>query len=248
MNQEHQTLSNLQSSNFLKNPISLSFDDFEITAESFRPVTKGLGFHQEQQKTNFKQISRTKIEKIRSQAPLGNMLRGNETRIKNLAPMGLEAFYGATAPVPEIMLPELDKDIARPAVVLKNVSPVIQLFAWIIDVAVILSSVVITGVALMLASRINFGLIQKLVSSQDLMLFTSSIFAIYYILYFTILDISSSPGKTIFGIRLVGTDQNTLTMKNTFIRSLVSLFSLLAFCFPLLLDFQGRLSDTRIVK
>jgi len=50
------------------------------------------------------------------------------------------------------------------------------------------------------------------------------------------------------GIRLLKTDNTNVSVKNTFTRALVSLLSVVALFLPMLLDFQGRLSDTKVVK
>jgi uncharacterized RDD family membrane protein YckC len=239
---------------FSKTPISLSFDDFDINVESFKPVTKGLGFHHEQKKTTFKPITHPKIESFRSNGPLSNISSNTESKIRNQAPTGLEAFYGTTSAA--IVPTESFKDIAQESNVgtakiqenIKNASSISQFLAWLIDISVISALLVLTGVCLVLASGMNYQLILKLISKMDIIIFSSSIFAIYYILYFTILDLSTSPGKLLLGLRLVATEGDNLTVKNTFTRSAVSLLSIFAFCFPMLLDFQGRLSDTKIIK
>ena len=232
-----------------KMPISLSFDDFELNAESFKPVTKGLGFHQEQKKVSFKPSIQHKIEKTNPQAPLHNLLRTNENKIKNQAPSGLEAFYGVKpAPIQEKMLPEKETILSKPTKVFKDAAQSDQFIAWIIDIFLIASSVVLTGTLLVLVSGISFNVMIKLVTEQDLILFGSSLFGIYYILYFTILELSTTPGKIIMNLQLVNTDQGPLKIKHTFTRAFVSLLSLLVFCLPMVLDFQGRLSDTKIVK
>lgn len=242
---------NQEEHSFSKTPINLSFDDFEISAESFKPVTKGLGFHQEQKKTTFKPVTHAKMETLRPTGPLNNISRDLEVRIKKQTPTGLEAFYGASSvtafPTPEA-LSEVKISNAKTADIQLTVSPLIQFSAWLIDLIIILGLVVITGTCLVLTSGIDYSLILKLVSRSDLLIFSSSVFAIYYILYFTILDLSATLGKIIFGIRLAGTDNNGFSVKNTFVRSVVSLLSMMVFCFPMFLDFQGRLSDTKIIK
>ena len=94
----------------------------------------------------------------------------------------------------------------------------------------------------------QFQMLARIISNQDLIAFTASIFSIYYLLYFTILDLSASPGKTILGLRLIKTDNTSVSVKHTFTRALISLFSSIALFLPMLLDFQGRLSDTKVVK
>jgi uncharacterized RDD family membrane protein YckC len=243
MNNEEQT--------FSKTPISLSFDDFDFNVESFKPVTKGLGFHHEQKKSNYKPVTHPKIETLRSSGPLINISSVTETRIRKQAPTGLEAFYGTSA-ASEASILEISPEIKNVTNFnqenTKSASSILQFSAWLIDMLVIFALIAITGVCLVLASGMDYQIILKLISKLDLMIFSVSIFAIYYVLYFTILDLSTSPGKLILGLRLVGTDGGNINAKNTFTRSIVSLLSLLVFCLPMFLDFQGRLSDTKIIK
>jgi uncharacterized RDD family membrane protein YckC len=63
-----------------------------------------------------------------------------------------------------------------------------------------------------------------------------------------VLDLTGSPGKTIMGIRLLKLDNKEVTVKNTFTRSAVSLLSFIALFLPMVIDFQGRLSDTKTVN
>jgi uncharacterized RDD family membrane protein YckC len=241
MNQEQHT--------FSETPIVMSFDDFEISAESFKPVTKGLGFHQDQKKTNFKPVIHAKIETSRISGPLTKISQEIETKINKQAPMGLEAFYGAASPQTQTSTEkEIKLEISKPFEIPEDVPAIMQFSAWLIDLAVVLALVAITAACLVLASGLNYSLISKLVTKSDLILFSATIFSIYYILYFTILDLSGSPGKIILGIKLTTTDSSQIAIKNTFTRSLVSLLSILGFCLPMLLDFQGRLSDTKIEK
>lgn len=242
---------NQEEHSFSKTPISMSFDDFEISAESFKPVTKGLGFHQEQKKTTFKPMTHVKLETLRSTGPLNNISSDLEVKIKKQSPTGLEAFYGASSVTTfstSESLPEVKMGLTKSDEIQLRASPLVQLLAWIVDLVIILGLVALTGTCLVLASGIDYGLMLKLVSRPDLLIFSSSVFAIYYILYFTILDLSATPGKIIFGIRLTGTDRNGFSVKNTFIRSVISLLSMMVFCLPMFLDFQGRLSDTKIIK
>jgi hypothetical protein len=234
-----------------KKPINISFDDFEINAESFKPVTKGLGFHHEQKKTTFKPTSRPQSEITRSNLPLNKISSETALKVKAQAPVGLEAFYSnpnILAPIQSESTPITPNEITINTETVNSVSLATQTLSWIVDLILVLSLVALTGISLVIASGIEYGLILKLISKIDLAVFSGSVFAIYYILYFTILDLSGTPGKLLLGIRLVGTEKNNFSIKNTFLRSLISLLSIFVFCLPMLLDFQGRLSDTKLVK
>jgi len=80
--------------------------------------------------------------------------------------------------------------------VYKEASGVAQLSAWLIDVAMVVSFVALTAALLVAVSGIDYKIFAKIVSNYDLIIFSSSLFTIYYLMYFTILDLSNSPGKT----------------------------------------------------
>jgi hypothetical protein len=233
-------------------PIQVNLDEFNLDEASFKPMTKGLGFHHEQKKTSFKVAPKeTKTFASAKTQPVLNSLSDKNT--KTIAtqhiPSGLEAFYGTQvkAKQSEIFEIEVEEKIESKKKV-TEASSFSQFGAWIIDLLVIASFEIITGALLILASGIEFKVLTRLVSTQDLIAFSASIFSIYYLLYFTILDLSASPGKTLFGIKLIKSDKGNVAVKNTFTRALVSLLSAVALFLPMLLDFQGRLSDTKLVK
>ncbi len=247
-------------------PIQIDLDEFQISEDTFKPMTKGLGFHQDTKRPSFKPSPKEVKPFGSPTSPLGKSLNampastiGQANAAKpvmgNQLPSGLEAFYGKTQePTTDTNLFEQkitktkEEKKASTASNLKTAPQMSQFMAWIIDVLVIASFVVLTGALLVFASGIDYRLYDRLISQQDLAAFSAAIFSIYYLLYFTILDLSATPGKTIFAIRLVKSDGGEVSVKHTFGRALISLFSGIALFLPMLLDFQGRLSDTKVVK
>ena len=244
-------------------PIQVNLDEFNISEDSFKPMTKGLGFHQDQKRVTFKPAPKevkafgTTRTQPKASAVLSSMSGGQAALISaQHIPTGLEAFYGAKGNpgnlVNEQNVLEKKLDIketkSETKLVLKIAPTGAQFIAWLIDLLVVASFVAVTGALLVLASGIQFHVFIRLISERDLLIFSAAIFSIYYLLYFTILDLSSSPGKTIMGIRLLRADNKNVTVKNTFTRALVSLLSSVALFLPMLLDFQGRLSDSKVVK
>lgn len=256
MNQDHHSFSSK-----VAKPIQVDLDEFQISEETFKPMTKGLGFHQDTKRPSFKPAPKEVKAFGSPKAPMTSALStlsatstAKPSTQTNHLPSGLEAFYGAT-PAPKTEAPNLFEQATKKeeakvekATNKKTASQSAQFLAWIIDVLVIASFVVLTGALLVWASGIEFTMYSRLISTQDLALFVSAIFSIYYLLYFTILDLSATPGKTIFGIRLAKINGGDVSVKHTFTRALVSLCSGIALFLPMLLDFQGRLSDTKVVK
>lgn len=246
-------------------PLEVNLDEFNISEDSFRPMTKGLGFHQDQKRSSFKPAPKevkafgTARTQPKASTLLGS-LPGSQAATAGAmqTPSGLEAFYGTKGnPGNQIQntiqtqlekKSDLNEEKIETKIIYKAASIGAQFSAWAIDLLVIASFVAVTAALLVFASGIQFQMFTRLVSTQDLIVFMAAMFSIYYLLYFTILDLSVSPGKTIMGIRLLRTDNKNVSVKNTFTRALVSLLSSVALFLPMLLDFQGRLSDTKLVK
>jgi uncharacterized RDD family membrane protein YckC len=252
-------------------PIQVDLDEFDISEDTFKPMTKGLGFHQDTKKQSFKPapketktfagpkfpVSSTLAKVNANQIEAKNGLRSSYSPVSANAgtvATGLEAFYGKspTAPTEQAKLSSLVDEkidqLIKQDQAFKTPSSLTQFTAWIIDLMVIISFVALTGALLVFASGIEIKMYSRLINNQELLIFGSAIFSIYYIMYFTILDLGASPGKTIMGLRLVRTDKGELAVKHTITRALVSLLSGVALFLPMLLDFQGRLSDTKVVK
>jgi uncharacterized RDD family membrane protein YckC len=245
-------------------PIKVELDEFQINEDTFKPMTKGLGFHQDTKRPSFKPAPKEVKAFGSPKAPVNpslgsiptSMKQSNASTQANHLPTGLEAFYGAKPATPEVANNLFERNIkdesrkeTKAVVTNSETAPqAAQFLAWVIDVLVIASFVVLTGALLIFASGIEFNMYSRLISTKDLMIFTAAIFSIYYVLYFTILDLSSTPGKTIFALKLVKVDGDEVTVKHTFGRAIISLASGIALFLPMLLDFQGRLTDTKVVK
>lgn len=259
MNQDTHSLSSQKKTS----PILVNLDEFNISEDSFKPMTKGLGFHQDQKISSFKPAPKeTKaFGSARTQAPasvvLSSLAGGQASKVTaQHIPTGLEAFYGTKGNPgnqeshQQSLETKLDlySEASAQKINYKAASGSAQFIAWTIDLLVVASFVAVTAVLLVLVSGIHPQMFLRLVSTEDLIIFNSAIFSIYYLLYFTILDLGASPGKTIMGLRLVRSDNENVEVKNTFTRAIVSLLSSVALFLPMLLDFQGRLSDTKVVK
>jgi uncharacterized RDD family membrane protein YckC len=250
---------NISPENLKNSPIKINFDDFNISEESFKPVTKGLGFHQEQKRQNaFKSVPKevkpftSSSAKIPTHPLLNEISANNKASTQKSVPSGLEAFYGQTnttaATVTAVNTEKLFESVAVETQKYKSASSLSQFFAWAIDIALVASFSIITTTLLILVSGMSFQAFLRVIPVLDLTIFGSVLFSIYYLLYFTILDLSATPGKTIMGIRLVRINNREVSVKHTFTRSLVSLLSFVALFLPMIIDFQGRLSDTKVVK
>jgi uncharacterized RDD family membrane protein YckC len=256
MNQDTHSFSNPKSPTL----IQVNLDEFNISEDSFKPMTKGLGFHQDQKRSSFKPSPKEvkpfgSVPRSAKPSVILSSIGSQSTIGTQHVTTGLDVFYGAKGNpgnqgqqnIPERKI-ELNEEKIETVDSFKIAPMGIQFSGWLIDIAVVASFVAVTEALLVFASGIQYQMFARLISNQDLIIFTAAIFSIYYLLYFTILDLSASPGKTIMGIRLLKTNNSNVSVKDTFTRALISLLSSVALFLPMLLDFQGRLSDTKVVK
>lgn len=265
--QNHDHLSSVKSKAISIN-IPDFMDDLDIDESSFKPVTKGLGFHQEVKQKQYTPASviATKLqhEPVKKNNEIGRSIAKSFDEKKSLkntvagtsasTPKGaLAAFYGEAStnmvsPINEAEKVETTllskKEIAKK----EDASMYAQFLAYIIDLALVASFTLATIAALVAVSRIDYKILLQLISTKDQAIFGSSLFIIYYLLYFTILDLNASPGKSLMGIRLYTVTGKTVSTKHTFGRALITFLSIAALTLPTLLDFQGRLSGTKVFK
>ena len=248
MNQ-HSIESSKSSNEIAQFEIDDLFDEMD-----FKPVTEGLGFHHEETKKSFtksaivpRNVSGVSIASSNQVSNLGISNPDIQKHISNNANSReeLNAFYSATKSN------EIDNvqkvDIVKEVVELVVASKLLQFVAWSIDLLLISSTVLFTTVMLAFVSGIEIQVLIKLVSMKEMLFFTGSLFIIFYLLYFTILDLATSPGKSLLGIYLIKEDNTNVRVINTFLRSLVTLLSMITLGLPSLIDFQGKLSDSKVV-
>lgn len=264
-------------------PIKINFDDeFEISEDSFKPMTKGLGFHHEQKKTAYQKNAKVQKMTLRSKneakiAPSqflknSQISTGSINNENSMNGTGLEAFYQTEATSnlgrtvkhkknsseEKTMMSELLSDtssandekelLLSSAVDNKNAPALSQAFAFLLDLAVVVSFVAISVLLIIQLSGLDSAVIIRSFKGIEALGYVSLIFSLYFLLYFSIFDLGASPGKSIFNLKVVkNNSRSELSLKDSSLRSLISLLSIVTLFLPLLLDFQGRLTETKVV-
>ncbi|MFT6068798.1 MAG: putative RDD family membrane protein YckC [Bacteriovoracaceae bacterium] len=207
------------------NPPAMEFD---IDSFEFKPVTKGLGFHQDK----IKESSTRKFKRTQTIA--------QKERIKYE-----ERSITINNPVVETKKPVIKEElISKKEVKVKNARMGLQFTSFVFDFVLIC----------LIQLGLNFAFLKlvQLDSFSKFLEFTwkeqSLFFSFLFLFYFTILELASTPGKRIFDLKLDTTVGKKLSIDQTLIRSVVTLLSFLTAGMPLLFDFQGKLSDTRVIE
>ena len=210
--------------------------DFDADDFNFTPLTTGLGFNHERDKRVLK--TGKSVNMIAEPAAV------QKNKLK-------EKIFDASSYLDVF---EKKLNVPKEEVVKENFEEVIQLApvrmqisAWLIDVLVIFALMSVTMIFSAAVPGMKLNDFLNLISFKDMIIFSAIMFVCYYVLYFSIMDYFITPGKYLLNIRLVRTNGANLTIKDTFIRSLVSAASFSALCVPLYIDFHGKISDTKVI-
>ena len=227
------------------------FQEFDLDNFSFEAIDKGLGFHHKE--TKLQKESASSSFRLQNNN-LNTTKKINEVPVPTLK---TDKSLG----VSEISLDEaysFSENIENPSLESSRTtedsehyeSPLIESSlekvsaAWAVDLTLILLSIVSALILFASATGISFNEFQEFFSRKESQIFIGVFFTIFYLLYFSVLDLNSSPGKLLFGTRLVTSSKDRLTVFNTFSRALIILISIPLFMLPLIFGVHNKLSGT----
>lgn len=220
--------------------------DFEENDFDFKPITKGLGFHK-----NKKEEKRSKVtpRKSATTSVINNFTDSSPSANPGVANSELAAFYTDEAKR-IIETPEVKKEIKKQtkSIKLQKAPMFNQVAGFVIDLVLVSMATGLTVALLILISGLEYNILVKSLGELEIAKYILSLFVIYFMSYFTILDVAGTVGKSMMGVKLVHVEGKKLKLKHTFIRSIVTLLGFVALGLPSILDFQGRLSETKLVK
>ena len=219
-------------------------EEFNFDEVSFKPITKGLGFHN-------KEPTSTGVGKpqIKPQ-PFPKKLPGNQvTPSKGQESLG--TFYGRTNSWQDSFEAESEKNEEAPLEESKYFCDALgyeKLFSFLTDFVIVLGLTFTTFLCFFYFSPLKLGEVTSFLSSLAFLKAFFILFSVYFLTYFSFLDLNATPGKLLFGLKLVGVNGGLLSFKQTFLRSIITLSSFLVAFLPLIVDFHGKLSDSKLVK
>lgn len=193
-------------------------EDFDLDDFSFKPITKGLGFH-------------PKKEEI--------------ARPFKPTPVRATRNYTQTTTTTTLVRPV--KKVKEKEILL-TANPRDKILAFIIDLSIITAVSILTLTMLVYGADLNIQVLISLFPFYELFLFASSIFSLYFLLYFSILDLTATPGKSLMGLELKLENGKRPQLGNTLPRAMITLLSLPLVGLPLLSNFQSRYSESEVYK
>ncbi len=221
-----------------KPPATFNEENFGVDDFTFTPVSRGLGFHQEENPT--KSMRRMAANK-RLSSPVRP--RGRQDLSKPLPQMGLgrsENFLGLSST-------KVEKNF-KSAKKFEEVKRSEQFFAYMIDLICLFSFSFVLVSSSLIASGMSLVILSK--SPLSLVVFKMYIcfFVLSYIAYFTILDAKVTVGKSIFDLRLVKKNGKDVNLSESLLRGLTSFVGLFFLGLPQLIGVFDNVSETKVVK
>lgn len=229
--------------------IKFNIDDFDLENYDFEPITEGLGFNNQNRKKDNIIVQKTESKPTLRKEDFERKVEV-KTVPRSVSSQGLSTFYGDSKIEKQAAIKSTaKKESPRKNITAKKLVEAeveVKLVAWIIDFIVV--STLFVGTIILAAILVSIPLSMNTVESLpgEVFLYLSIIYICFYLFYFTVFDLQKTFGKFVMGIKTVTTNDEEISIKQSFIRSFVGLASLLLLGFPLVLDFQGKLSDTKI--
>lgn len=236
------------------NSDDIDFDKMFEQDMPFKPLTKGLGFHHEpkdEQKLGTLKARSKDLEKsLNERAALLNkssVREGFEEKdMGDLAP-----FYGVKNEKPVRAPKAIEEKVkVAPSATKAKAGLVARFAAFALDLAVLLCALAVTFLSILLFSGISLLLVRESLSLEFAAVYVLPVGLLFYFFYFSFFDKTnfSTPGKKMMGLKVVSETSPRVSMAQSFARSAICLASVLSGGMASLLDFQGKLTETKVVN
>lgn len=234
-------------------------DEFDVDSFNVKPLSKGLGFHQERERSRMPkpqslpaQASRSLDRRSESQEmrPPHNTQKISPREMfwdQTVSQSDLGQFYQDSSSQPQHtdQTAQSSKEQA-----LVEASFQSRFMAWLVDTSIVTALCLTLSFCFVTLAGMDVDALLKgmYLGLVELSLFGLGLFSLLYIFYFTILDMAASPGKSLLNLRVCGPHGDRPVVAQTLVRSVVSLLSLFLLGLPAILDFQSRLSESLVSK
>jgi hypothetical protein len=217
----------------------------------FKPITDGLGFHHSlQEKKNIETNMKSQQAGLKKDMTQRVKTLQNEARhIEKPLHMGeLSAFYESETPshITELTVEDSRDESANTQASI--MAPIHYRFvAWLIDVVILFTVMFFTVAVIVLSTELPLETFNIFMLSDELFLSFGSIFGMFYLFYFTLLDMTkfSTIGKRIMSIRLES-NSSRINLVQSFTKAVVSLVAIPTMGLPALLRIDNMLTSTYV--
>lgn len=230
---------------------NLDIENLLENDQIFKPLTEGLGFHHSikdkkeiKSDLKHKQVSlKEDLEKRNAELSLKSIANKNESSLN----MGeLAPFYSQE----QVKEDEIKLDIEAAVLSLESANMTIRFGAWLVDAFLVLTTISIALISIMFTSQIPLSYVRENLLNLDFVLSIISISFMFYAFYFSFFDKTqfSTPGKRLFGLRVVSVKGRPISLVQSLSRVLITAASALTLGLGSILKVQDKLTDTMVIN
>jgi hypothetical protein len=221
----------------------------------FKPITDGLGFHQEKSKSKSVRSKSMRVKPAQRSREVSKKMEvsptfgaQNSAGVEDLTIPGIEEFYRAKNQVSNTIP---DQQVAP--IEYEQASDMERFVAWVVDTLVIFASAILTAVLASSSTMLwntegSFPILDTLSNSEVLNL-VSMLSVGYYVFYFSVLErsFSTTIGKKLMGLEVRGLVKS-LDLRDHLMRSLITLGSIILLGLPCILKLQDKLTKSQVIR
>jgi len=210
----------------------------------FKAIGEGLGFHQKEEKPRWSKPATTSSSRMNSIASTSKV---NLTPSNSISREQLGFLYNPESQTASLKANEQSKK-SKAASRIKLAGLPERFTAQMIDTIIITLTVSFMVTSMLAIAGVPLKQAMGLLTSFDIAPVVAILWSFAYISYFTILETKQTPGKSIMRIAVVDMNDRQLSLAKSLERTVFRSLSWLALGFPLLMNFHGRLSGSKVIK
>lgn len=224
--------------------IKFNIDEFDLENYEFKALNEGLGFHGDEKQAI--QPTPSFIEEPKVERPVVARTQQKPVERKTMVmeemalPSSITAMATKSADANRTNTNKVVKKI-------KLATEADRFSAFFIDTAIV-ALMTLTFYTLSLSiTGLSLDQIFTEASLKWSAPFLATMFCFFFLMYFSLLDSFGTFGKRQLNIILRKTNDKEISSSDCLVRALITLLSIPLCFFPIVLDFQGKLSDTQVV-
>ena len=210
----------------------------------FKAIGEGLGFHQIEEKPRW---SKPVTKSTARMNPSASKVAINSTSSSAISREQLGFLYNPKNQTTSLKTNEQNKKVKTSSKVKLAGLPE-RFTAQLIDTIIITLTVSFMVTSMLVIAGVPLTQALGLLTSFDIAPVVAILWCLAYISYFTILETKQTPGKSIMRIAVVDMNDRQLGLAKSLERTVFRSLSWLALGFPLLMNFHGRLSGSKVIK
>ncbi|MBA2403996.1 MAG: RDD family protein [Bdellovibrionales bacterium] len=229
---------NLETNSSKKAPVIIANEDIEF---DFKPITSGLGFHNNNTKTEIKPAFSENMS-MTSQTMSMPMPAPMARKENQIYQNELSVFYGRE----EVVAPVETRKVEK---VFRQATKSQRVLAYVLDLGLVLSAV---AMVLTIMSRLIEKDLMDVWATypNEITPLVVTLFSGFYLMYFSIFEKTSAStfGKNLLGITVVDLDNKSQNFTMLVFRSFISLMNFVSLGLFAYFNLQNKVSNTKVIK